>query len=339
MNRNQSLSAELSNRRPSLGFTIVELMISVLVGLVLASGIVTVFTNSRHSFDRDSNILRMQDDARQAIRELTYDLSMAGFWADLLAPQMVVVDGGLSVASDCGPAGIVNWIYQPVVTGALQSQAIAMVDNATAVTADASFSCLGADVVPGTDIISIKRVAGAVASGALTAGNVYLRSNGTLGLLYQEPVAAPAIVIPAPYKDWEYRPSIYYVRRFAVDPADGIPTLCRKILRYAANPTIETECLAQGVENLQIEFGLDVNADGSPDGYVANPTPAQMLNAVSAEIYVLTRSATPDFRYTNDKTFTVSNAPAYTPADNFYRRVFSVSISLRNLRSLRMFQR
>lgn len=320
------------------GFTIVELLVSVVVGLVLAGGIVTVFSNSRHSFDRDSNIVRMQDDARQAIRELSHDLSMAGFWADLLAPQMVVPDGALNVAADCGPAGIANWIYQPVVTGAFASQSIAAVDNATAATATANFSCLGADVVPGTDIIAIKRVAGAEAPAGLTAGSVYLRSNGTLGLLYQEPVAAPAIVVPLPFKDWEYRPSIYYVRNFAVDPADGIPTLCRKVLRYSANPTIDTECLAQGVENLQIEFGLDTNGDGAADSFVANPTPAQMADAISAEIYVLTRSATPDFRYTNDKTFDISNAPSYVPADNFYRRVFSVSVVLRNLRALRMLQ-
>ena len=95
-----------------------------------------------------------------------------------------------------------------------------------------------------------------------------------------------------------------------------------------------TECLAQGIENLQVEYGLDTNGDGAANVYIANPTQAQLQNTVSARIYVLARTADPDIKYTNTKTYSISNAPAYTPADNFYRRVFSITIGMHNLKTL-----
>ena len=48
--------------------TMVELMIAVLLASVLAGAIITVFVNNSHSFNQDENVLRMQDDARFALR-------------------------------------------------------------------------------------------------------------------------------------------------------------------------------------------------------------------------------------------------------------------------------
>lgn len=328
----------------SQGYTLIELMIAMSLGLLMGVAIITVFLEARHSFDRDESIQRMQDDARQAIRDLTNDVSMAGYWADLLLPAAIVPDATLTVAASpdpCGPASAagVEWIYQTVEPGTTQSVAVLAVDNATGATANAAFSCIAAgEIVPGTDVISVKRVAGTGLGGAPAADTVYLRSNGTLGLLYKAPLGAPAVNVPPPFTDWEYRPSIYYVRNYAVTAGDGIPTLCRKVLVFGSPPTMTTECLAQGIENLQIEYGLDSTGDGRPDVYIPNPDLAQLQMAVSAQIYVLARSADRDLRYDNEKTYSISNAPAYTPADDFYRRVFTVTVNMRNLRALRAFQ-
>ena len=57
-------------------------------------------------------------------------------------------------------------------------------------------SCFLADeVAPGTDVVSIKRVAGAEA-GVFRDGGVYLRTNGTVGLLYRQPLTGtPAVTL------------------------------------------------------------------------------------------------------------------------------------------------
>jgi Tfp pilus assembly protein PilW len=318
------------------GVTLVELMIAMLLSLMLGGAVITVFVNNSHSFKQDDNVLRMQDDARFALRELAMEISMAGNYSELHVPATVIPDATLAIGVDCGPAGEANWMFQATQAITNESLSITAIDNATNAQVAASHSCFAAgEVLEGTDVISIKRVAGAEAA-ATIAGNVYLRTNGTVGLLYQAPMpATPTVVVTPPMDDWEYRPSIFYVRSFANTPGDGLPTLCRKVLR-GVNPDMTTECIATGIENLQVEYGIDTTEDGNPNMYLSSPTLADMQNVVSARIFLLARTSEIDTRYTNQKTFSVSNAPAYTPADSFHRRMFSTTVSIQNIRSLNM---
>jgi type IV pilus assembly protein PilW len=328
------MNLQISKR--SHGFTLVELMVAMTLGLLLCVAITKLYLGVRSGFDRDEEVVRMQDDARQAVRNLGNDLSTAGFWADLVLPGAVTKDLSLAVGTDCGPAASPNWIYDPV-TGA-NALSVTGVDNATGSSANAAYSCISAgEILAGTDVIAVKRVAGARLTGAAVTNKVYLRTNGTLGLLYKEPAnSPPAVTIPAPFTEWEYRPAIYYIRNFANVAGDGIPTLCRKVLVYGAGaPNVNTECLAQGIENLQVEYGLDPDGDAQPNVFVPSPTLAQLQTAVAARIYVLARSTDADPQYTNAKTYQLSNAASYTPNDKFYRRVFSLTVGFHNLSSLR----
>jgi Tfp pilus assembly protein PilW len=318
------------------GFSIVELMVALALSMTLAVAVVSVFTNNSYSFNQDENISRMQDDARFALREIAFDVSMAGLWGDLHVPAIVTPDTNLAIGTDCGPAGELNWMYRTVEAGTGESHSLMAIDNATSAEVVAQHACFdGAELREGTDVVSIKRVAGAEAA-VPNAGSVYLRTNGTVGLLYRAPFpAAPAIVVAAPMADWEYRPSIYYIRQFANTPGDGIPTLCRKVLR-GAGPAMTTECLATGIEDLQIEYGIDTSEDGHPNLFVTNPSLTDIQNVVSARIFILARTTDIDTRYTNEKTYSISNAPDYEPGDSFHRRVFSTTVSIQNIRSLNM---
>lgn len=314
--------------------TIVELMIAMLLSVILGVAVVSAFVTNSHSFNQDENIQRMQDDARHALRELAFEISMAGHYADLLVPNAITNDSNLTLAADCGPVGVVDWAYREVQPGTGDFLSVTTVDNATAAAATVNHSCVAAsEFQPGTDVIAIKRVAGSRTAVPVN-GRVYLRTNGTLGLMYQAPFpATPDAVVPAPNADWEYRPSVFYIRNFARTAGDGIPTLCKKALR-GNTPGMTTECLASGIENLQVEFGIDTTADNNPNVFLSNPTVAQMQNIVSARIMLLARTTDQDTRYANDKTYTLGNAPAYVPADNFHRRVFSTTVTVQNIRSL-----
>jgi len=97
-----------------------------------------------------------------------------------------------------------------------------------------------------------------------------------------------------------------------------------------------TECLATGIENLQIEYGIDTTENGQPNVYLAAPTLTEMQNVVSARIFLLARTTEIDVKYTNDKVYSISNAPDYAPGDTFHRRVFSTNVAVQNIRSMNM---
>ena len=318
------------------GFTVVELMIAMLLSMALASAIISVFVNNSYSFKQDERIGRMQDDARHALREIAFDLSMAGNYADLHVPSTVLYDGNLTIGTDCGPAGEVNWMYRATEAGTDINLSVLALDNASNADVTAAHSCfIGGELQDGTDVVAIKRVAGAEAN-VLSANGAYLRTNGTVGVMFSGTApSAPPVVVAPPRADWAFRPSIYYIRQYADTPGDGIPTLCRKVLG-AAGPSMTTECLATGIENLQIEYGIDTTENGQPNVYLTNPTLAQMQDVVAARIFLIGRTTEIDTRYTNTKTYSISNAPDLTPNDSFHRRVFSTSVSIQNIRTLNM---
>jgi type IV pilus assembly protein PilW len=326
----------IRNLKGNAGFSMVELMVAMALSVTLGIAVVSVFVGNSHSFNQDENVARMSDDARYALRELAFEVGMAGHYAELYMPNEVTPDANLAIGVDCGPAGEVNWMYRTVEPGTSNTLSITAIDNASNVDAVTAHSCFAAgEVREGTDIVSIKRVAGGE-SAVLQNGAVYLRTNGTVGLLFRAPEpAAPTIDVDPPRSDWEFRPSIYYIRQFANVPGDGIPTLCRKVLR-GFGPSMTTECLATGIENLQIEYGIDTSGNGQPNLYEPAPTLAQMQNVVSARIFLLARTTEIDVRYTNDKVFSISNSPDYAPQDSFHRRVFSTNVSIQNIRSINM---
>jgi type II secretory pathway pseudopilin PulG len=320
---------QTSNKFQS-GFTMVELMVALALSMTLSIAVVSVFVNNSHSFTQDDNVARMQDDARHALREIAFDLSMAGHYAELHMPDVVTQDGSLAIGVDCGPAGDVNWIYRTVVPGTDDSLSLTAVDNASNADAVAAHSCIApGELLEGTDVISIKRVAGSQ-SAVLRDGGIYLRTNGTVGLLYRSPAPAAAAIIGS---DWEFRPTIYFIRQYANAPGDGVPTLCRKILN-GAGPSMATECIATGIENLQIEYGIDTNEDGRPDTFIPSPTLAEMQSVVTARVFIVARTTDIDTRYENDKTYSISNSPDFLPNDSFHRRVFSTNVTIQNIRSM-----
>lgn len=325
----------MSMKRQAQGFSLVELMLALVLGLLIVQAVISLFLTSSRNYGQDQKVAALQDEMRFAIAQLTQDIEMAGFWANLLDPALIDLHDSLTLTTDCGPTAVTNWVYT-------ERSPLATADNVTGSTANAAFSCIASgDVRPGTDILALKRVAGHNLAGKeFKANNVYLEANASSGRLFEFPdETEPNNISPPPISSnsWPYRPVIYYIQPYAVTAGDGIPNLCRKYLTInAGTPRMETECIASGVEDFQVEFGLDTNSDGKPDTFVSAPSNVQLPQAVQLRIALLMRSSSPDGGYSNAKTYTLGNKAAYTPADNFYRRVISTTVLLRNPTALRV---
>jgi len=113
---------------------------------------------------------------------------------------------------------------------------------------------------------------------------------------------------------YQYRTNIYFVANND-NANDGIPTLKRAELGLAGN-SFSIVPLVEGVENLQIEYGLDtgVPTTGTPAVYNANPdsyvpcaaSPTNCWrNTVAAKINILTRNTTTTQGYVDAKVYTL----------------------------------
>ena len=346
-----------ANMHSQRGLTLVELMVAVGIGTLLLLGVGILFSQNRQSYLQNEEIARMQENARVALAELFNDVSMAGYFGEIVDRLVVSVEPGAQLpfcgsSSASHPDWFSNWFYD--FSGGLVDGALRVTTNVSTTSAQAAFSCIPA-ALDGTDIIGIRRTSGIASfwdaddgsdpcgglrlpTGAPCAisptTGVFFRENDAIGVLF--PASAPPATPTPPFADWEYTPRVYYVRNTVVD-GRNVPTLCRQRLdNAAASPSMVEECLAQGVEDMRILVGVDLSGDGSANAYVSTDESVNLNAAVSVRIYLLMRSTRPDPGYIDNRSYSYGGKDFTPPAgDRFHRRVYSTTVSLRNLNNIR----
>lgn len=336
--------------RKHRGFSLIELMIAVTLGMLAVAAVGSVFIYGSRNYKQDDKVSRMQDELRFAMSVLSSDLEMAGFFAqvrDLV--QDLDIHGSATIGNDCGPttdgggASAANsWIYRE------RRASVFTQGNAAEGAADDAFPCISdAEFVGNTDIIAIKRLGETVANETGHTNHVHMRTNGIDHTIYRytgasvQPLGTLCPAANCTITVYEYRPSIWYIRKYAVTGQDPpIPSLCRKYLEAGNPPQMTTECLAQGVQDMQLEFGLD--SATAPDGVAdlfseigTMPTdPIERANlmsrVVAVRVHLLGRSSETDVGYKNLKTFTLAGKTVAAANDGYYRKTQSSVVLMRN---------
>ena len=329
------------------GFSIVELMIAITLGLLVIGVVATIFLSGNRNYAQDERFARMQENGRYVINRLTEDLANIEYW------------GGLTSA-DIGSGGIRDYDDQTIVLASSNcgvdyslGNALRALGNATGSTANSVFGCIDpATFRNGTDVLLVQKVTSppATPAAASPSGNpydtdkVYLRTNTSSGFLIKaasEPLdITSTFTIPSQsWTYWQYAPAVYYIQD------TGVPSLHR--LYLGSGLTMQDEMLTDGVEAFHILFGIDTDGDGVANQYKSNPTVGELAAAINARIYVLVRSVDKDHGYSDAKTYNLGNlcynvggsggcnaltdASATPEPQKYHRRVFSSTAVLRNI--------
>lgn len=244
-------------RRRIGGMTLIELMVALGIGSFLMIGAMTVFMQSRTTFRVNESIARLQENARYVFNVIEPDIRMGNFWG--LRTRTYAIENradeddpvsGLSPTGDCGTNWTVN--LDDAVEGSNNSY---------------GFTCGAFGTASATaDTLVVRRVA-ADPVGAPLANTLYLQaSRGDNSALFQG--AVPALFNTATSQTHEIVVNGYYIdQTSSVVDSDGnvMPSLRRKFLRNGAagDPSIQDEEILPGVEDLQIQFGVDTDLVGT----------------------------------------------------------------------------
>ena len=312
--------------RRMAGASLIELMIAVTIGMIILTAVALVFVNASSARNEVERTSRQIENGRYAIEVLSDDLRLAGFY------------GELSVGSLTAPTALPD----PCSTTATDwNSAIQVHIQGYNGGSGAPTSCLPASLnfQPGTDILVVRRartcLAGVSGCEAVATGKPYLQvslcaTEATSYVLGLEGTATFNLTkknCTTAADKRQYYVNIYYV---STDNGAGqsIPTL-KRLEFTGAGWTVAP--LVEGIEQLNIEYGLDTNADGAPDSYVAAPASlADWMNVMSVKIYVLSRNLEATPGYTDAKTYQLGGL-TYTPTLTSYRRhVYSALVRLSN---------
>lgn len=332
-------ASSLGFRARAAGFSLIELMISIAVGLLLLTAIANIFANSSRSQREVALSAEQIENGRYAIDVLSDDLHHAGFW-------------GLYSSSFTAPGAMPD---PCAMDAASLAAAMALPIQGYNAPIASLPSCLSsANYVAGTDILVIRH-ASTVVPGSLAAAGMYVQSapvgtpivadgGGTFNLTVRN---GTGVNVAAPVRPYDVH--IYFISPCSTaasgtcaasdDGGRPIPTLKR--LELSVDPSdgvlkMMTVPIAEGIENIQVYYGLDADGDGAPDqgAYSSDPgTVAGWMQAVTAQVYVLARNTQTSTSYSDSKTYALGPSVTVTPSgtDLLYRRhVYASLMRLKN---------
>lgn len=313
------------------GVTLVELMVALAIGAFLMIGAVQVYNQSRHAYVINESIARVQETAQFAMDTIEADLRMASNWGEHSRGDAVE---GRSVTGDANPLGL----PAPAACGddwALDlTRPLVGTDNSYTLACAATGGSQA-----NSDIFTVRRAT--VDPVPLTIGRLQVQTTRIQGQLFADG-AVPSGFDPAASETHNLLVNSYYVAPSST-LIPGVPTLRRKSLVVSGGaPAIEDQEVAPGVENLQLQFGVDVDQDNTVDRYV-NPGDPILLptsgsyvpgaRVMTARVWLVVRSISPEVGITDTTDYQPGNVDLGVPTDQFRRLEVSKTILLRNSRT------
>lgn len=320
------------------GMTLIEVMVSITVGLILLSGVISIFSSNKLAYRLQESTNVLDENARYALNQIQYHLRMGDHWGGV-EPSRVRKDATLAALAIAS-------------TTCTQSIAVSNVGFFALEGASSSpLSCIpNGDYKPDTDVLIVRYVEpNRTLSADIVAGDIYLRTRvGAEAVLFKGSslTSLPSTVYETPEPEyeanWHYMTVIYFIRKCAsqdlgtagvCDAADdNTPTLARLVLN---GTTLVQEDVVAGVEQMQATFGkLSDAAVPKIQYYAASAISAtDWPSIVNVQVSLLVRGTEYDVTHTDDRSFKLYGGFDYTPvaADRHYgRKQYNFSVQIRN---------
>ena len=320
------------------GVTLVELMVALALGLLITVAMLKVYVDASRMYRFNEGLARVQENGRFALEFIRRDARVAGFWgcyseAPLTNQISATSDAWLDVA-----AGHITGTNDDGLNSA---------DSITFRSATGSGTLVTTTMTAASDSISVDSVA------TITSGMAALISDCDNGDIFQVTGVSGTSLAHAAgtntntstnlSKTYASGSRVYQAQQSTFCIALGADP-AQPSLRRLTNPTSGQTCasngdeLIEGVENMQILYGEDTdadsegaNGDGTANRYVPIGTASLDIDrVVSVRLSLLARSLNNNLT-TAPSPYTF-NGTAVTPGatDKYLRKVFTTTITLRN---------
>lgn len=294
------------------GFTLIELMISLTLGLfMLTIGMQSLLLINK-SFIAVKQSADMQENARFSFNFISRDTSQSRYWSELLPYSEI--SGSLALTDESNDTCIESgnsW-------GAQLRQSVFAINNSSG-----TYTCVGNDGYLRGDILTLRYVEPTPAT-IIDDEQLYIKSNGNLHKAFLGKDKILLInTLPTNSTTHEVISHSYFIgdtKRRCNDQV--IPALYWQTL---VNGRPQKEELLSGVENFQVQFGVDEDINSIPDKYVNANQVINWRDVQSIKVDLLMRANCPDMAHLDKNTYYLGDE-IYQPMDNFHRQVYQLTL-------------
>lgn len=330
--------------------TLVELMVAIAIGLFLVAGIGALIAQQSSSRTELDKTGRQIENGRYAFTLLQDEIEHAGYYGQ----YSMTMQPPAAMPDPCAT--------DKVSIDAALALPLQGYDSPTTVPSPLSNCLADANHVPGTDILVVRRLetddplpplASAI------AGQVYVQATPSAKITDIGPDPTPAApskytllqkdnVTPAELR--RYIERIYFVSPCHVyaagattctSAADGgkpVPTLKRLEISSVGGVTaFVTTPLVDGIENMQLDYGVDGIGSGAPAvPFVTAPGLVDWPNVMAVQVNLLARNTATTPGYSDGKTYRMGAAGSIGPfSDGYKRHVYTGTVRAINPSSRR----
>jgi type IV pilus assembly protein PilW len=334
-----------ARRRGQRGVTLVELMISLVIGMLVLSGVTYVFFASRTTYGYNETMSRIQENGRIALDALNFDIRMAGFFgcgkADLIpinvianAPPIDKIDGGVAVTGYSYGDAAVAFVDAGALKGVAGSDVLVIRRvSPTALNLVGNLATANANIQVGSNPDNF--VAGDVLMVTdCTVGDLFRATNvsaggGKVTLAHAESSNSTNRLSKTYGPDAQlmrFQEIAFFLRQTSRTTRDGTPitSLFRRVNGV-------DEEIVDGVADMRVFYALD----SAVDSFVAKGAVGDWARVVAVRVHLLMS--------TQEQTLTEAHSPRFIkpgaaapdelqdlPANKIMRQEFFQTIALRN---------
>ncbi len=363
-----------SLKNVQFGLTLVELMVAMALGLAIMSGVVSVYSVSARNFTNVLSNSQQYESGRHSLDLLRIDLKHAGYYGDLMnlpagtslpdpcTTDLAALESSLAypiqgyetdagspiscISNDDLVAGTDILIVRRGSTVPVSSQSQLQTGmvylQSTTTSIDVQLGNQSAFEMPVLNASNGVDTIGTAADGSATSLLRRFNKDGASPINTTPRVAASVR---------DYFVHIYFVAPCSV-PSDGgenctgdeddfgspVPTLKRlELASVDGSLAFRIVPLVEGIDNLQIDYGIDTDDSGTigsgvPNTYLSSPSADQWSNVVAVRINVLARNVLKTTGYIDKKRYYMGlDGVTSAAGDNYRRHVYSTLVHITNV--------
>ncbi len=276
------------------GMTLIELMVAMSIGLFLIGGALYMYSQSKNTYRASDSLSRLQESARFALDTIEPDIRLARYWGRNAEPAMIEVPAGVTVPCSGSP-DVAAWALRVGVPVEVSDDRYDLPCNAFANSPRA-----------GSDVLTLRHAEpwSGGTQPVPEAGRLQVQTSLAHGRIFADGISPD---LGADSARHNVVVSAYYVNeRSSFDTSQ--PSLRRLTLR--ADGSLGEDEVIPGVENLQVQLGIDTNGDGGVDRYVDgdNPLVTDDAAVVAVRLWMLVGTAADDQGWSDTQHYATPDA-------------------------------